>query len=381
MVSPTSSSFYTDGEQVADGVVVDNDYTPSTTTSQAPSSLYPNGTAYEGSDPDVAANYAAQALASAASAAAHDASSAVHDTNAATSATNANTSETASAAAAAAALVSENNSSGHDTASAASAAAAHTSETNAASSASTATTQAGIATTQASNSTTSASQALASKNAAATSETNAHTSEVNAAASAAVAAAGVAAAAGTATPLVDGTAAVGTSAKWSHEDHTHPTDTSRADASATTAALATKANVATTIAGYGITDHIAYYSTAQSWTKQQTSTIFALTDGTSIGWDVSGAQKAKVTLGGNRTMSAVTNAVEGTTYFLWVIQDATGSRTLSWTTTGAGAFDFGAAGAPTLTTTANKADLICFEAITIGGTLKLRYAGIMKGFS
>lgn len=42
-----------------------------------------------------------------------------------------------------------------------------------------------------------------------------------------VAAAAVSDAAGTATPIVDGSAAVGTSAKWAHEDHVHPTDTSR----------------------------------------------------------------------------------------------------------------------------------------------------------
>lgn len=33
---------------------------------------------------------------------------------------------------------------------------------------------------------------------------------------------------GTATPLINGTAAVGTSVKWAHEDHVHPTDTTRA---------------------------------------------------------------------------------------------------------------------------------------------------------
>jgi hypothetical protein len=106
-----------------------------------------------------------------------------------------------------------------------------------------------------------------------------------------------------------------------------------------------------------------------------------LVDGANISWNVATAQKAKVTLGGNRTMNAVTNAVEGTTYYLWVIQDGTGTRTLAWTTTGAGSFDFGAAGAPTLTTAINKADLLCFEAISIAGTLKLRYTGIAKGFS
>ena len=110
-------------------------------------------------------------------------------------------------------------------------------------------------------------------------------------------------------------------------------------------------------------------------------TLATLTDGANISWTVSTGQKAKVTLGGNRTMNAVTGAVEGYSYFLWVIQDGTGSRTISWTTTGAGSFDFGTDGAPTLTTTASKADLLCFEAISIGGTLKLRYAGIKKGFT
>ena len=48
--------------------------------------------------------------------------------------------------------------------------------------------------------------------------------------------------AGTASPIMDGPAAiVGTSTKFAHEDHVHPSDT-------------TKADKATTLAGYGITD-------------------------------------------------------------------------------------------------------------------------------
>jgi hypothetical protein len=43
---------------------------------------------------------------------------------------------------------------------------------------------------------------------------------------------------------VDGVADVGTGVKWAREDHVHPTDTSRADAAATTAALALKAPLA-----------------------------------------------------------------------------------------------------------------------------------------
>lgn len=71
---------------------------------------------------------------------------------------------------------------------------------------------------------------LASANASAASASAASTSASNAATSAANAASAVQAVAGTATPLVDGTAAVGTSTKWAHEDHKHPADTATADA-------------------------------------------------------------------------------------------------------------------------------------------------------
>lgn len=140
--------------------------------------------------------------------------------------------------------------------------------------------------------------------------------------------------------------------------------------------------VATALAiNVGSTGAFAATSTAQAWTAQQYVTLATLTDGASITWNVATGQKAKVTLGGNRTMNAVSNPAEGATYTLWVIQDATGSRTITWTTSGAGSFDFGVDGAPTLTTTASQADLLAFEAISLGGTLKLRFAGIKKGFS
>lgn len=53
-------------------------------------------------------------------------------------------------------------------------------------------------------------------------------SAADSAASAAASLADITVTAGTATPLMDGVAAVGTSTKWAHEDHVHPTDTSRA---------------------------------------------------------------------------------------------------------------------------------------------------------
>lgn len=123
------------------------------------------------------------------------------------------------------------------------------------------------------------------------------------------------------------------------------------------------------------------FTANQTFSAQATLSLQTLTDAANIDWNCNSGPKAKVTLGDNRTINAVTNAVEGTSYTLWIIQDGTGSRTATFTTSGAGSFDFGVDGAPTLTTAANEADVLGFEAISIGGTLKLRFVGIKKGFA
>lgn len=88
-----------------------------------------------------------------------------------------------------------------------------------------------------------------------------------------------------------------------------------------------------------------------------------LTDGATINWDMHAGFNAKVTIAGNRTLAAPTNPHEGLTYRLEVIQDATGSRTMTWPS----AFDWGSAGTPTLSTGASKHDFIyldCYDAST-----------------
>jgi len=82
-----------------------------------------------------------------------------------------------------------------------------------------------------------------------------------------------------------------------------------------------------------------------------------LTDGATITWDVSTSPVAKVTLGGNRTLSAPTNGATGQFVSLLVIQDGTGSRTLTWNS----AYEFASDTAPTLTTTASLGDLFTFR--------------------
>jgi hypothetical protein len=80
-----------------------------------------------------------------------------------------------------------------------------------------------------------------------------------------------------------------------------------------------------------------------------------LTDGATINWNTASGQVATVTLGGNRTIAAPTNLKVGT-YILHVIQDGTGSRTLTWNSV----FKWTAGVAPPLTTTANARDVFSF---------------------
>ena len=84
-----------------------------------------------------------------------------------------------------------------------------------------------------------------------------------------------------------------------------------------------------------------------------------LTDASTITWDVIASPVAKVTLGGNRTIAAPsgTSPAAGQFIALTVIQDGTGSRTLTWNAT----YEFASDTAPTLTTTANLGDLFIFK--------------------
>ena len=82
-----------------------------------------------------------------------------------------------------------------------------------------------------------------------------------------------------------------------------------------------------------------------------------LTDASTISWDVSTSSVAKVTLGGNRTLGAATNAQTGQFVSLLIIQDGTGSRTVTFNAV----YEFTEDTAPTLTTTASKGDLFVFR--------------------
>lgn len=82
------------------------------------------------------------------------------------------------------------------------------------------------------------------------------------------------------------------------------------------------ANLKTTVRTYLL-------ATVNVFTKNQSVTTVALTDGANIAVDASLSNNFKVTLGGNRTLDNPTNLTEGMVLNFAIDQDGTGGRTLS----------------------------------------------------
>jgi hypothetical protein len=80
-----------------------------------------------------------------------------------------------------------------------------------------------------------------------------------------------------------------------------------------------------------------------------------LTDAATVNWNINNGTVATLTLGGNRTMAAPTN-LSVRTFILKVIQDGTGSRTITWNSV----FKWASGVAPVLSTAAGATDIISF---------------------
>ena len=88
--------------------------------------------------------------------------------------------------------------------------------------------------------------------------------------------------------------------------------------------------------------------------------VTTLTDGATITPDFASNNSFTVTLGGSRTLANATNTTIGQSGVIYVAQDGTGSRTLSFGL----AYKFPSNAAPTLTTTANAVDAIIYSVRT-----------------
>ena len=85
--------------------------------------------------------------------------------------------------------------------------------------------------------------------------------------------------------------------------------------------------------------------------------ITTLTDAASIAVDFALGNNFLVTIGGNRTLAAPSNAVAGQTGQIYVVQDSTGSRTLAYNSV----YQFVSGASPTLSTGASDVDILMYS--------------------
>ena len=109
-------------------------------------------------------------------------------------------------------------------------------------------------------------------------------------------------------------------------------------------------NVGGVAAGNGVFTHNAH-----TFVKAQRGTIDAVSVGAAnVTMDFANTNHFALTLGTNSNLNRPSNLTAGQTGSIFVIQDGTGSRTLSYSSV----FDFAGGTAPTLTTTASAVDRI-----------------------
>jgi hypothetical protein len=84
--------------------------------------------------------------------------------------------------------------------------------------------------------------------------------------------------------------------------------------------------------------------------------VVTLTDAATISVDAALGNDFRVTIAASRTISSPTSSVDGQRITFQITQGSGGGFAVSW----GSAYDFGAAGAPTLSTAAGKTDVLGF---------------------
>jgi len=102
--------------------------------------------------------------------------------------------------------------------------------------------------------------------------------------------------------------------------------------------------------------------TAQTFTAAQRGEITTLTSGSTVTPDFADSNNYTLTLGTNLTIANPTNLTVGQSGSIFLVQDATGSRTAAW----GSYWDFAGGTAPVLTTTANAIDRVDYVVRTTG---------------
>lgn len=148
-----------------------------------------------------------------------------------------------------------------------------------------------------------------------------------------------------------GTAAFTASTTYATASHPH----SAADINAGTLAAARVPSA--TIADYRAASDGVFLQPGQVW---DSLAEVELTDAANIAWDMSAGINFKVTLGGNRTLDLPSNVKAGQSGTIRVIQDGTGSRTLTLASGLKPAWGV----APVMDTTAAAEDFLTYYAVS-----------------
>lgn len=142
-------------------------------------------------------------------------------------------------------------------------------------------------------------------------------------------------------------------------------------ASSTTTAVGNltlnNANVTSgTVTGSTITSTVTMSASGNAY-----MTIATLTDGATITPNFGANNNFTVTLGGNRTLANATNLTAGQSGIIYVVQDGTGGRTLSYGTI----YKFPGNAAPLLSTAANAVDALVY---TVRSTTSITINSILN---
>lgn len=117
----------------------------------------------------------------------------------------------------------------------------------------------------------------------------------------------------------------------------------------------------------------ATLSDAQTFTAGQRGEITTLTSGATVTPDFNDSNNFTLTLDQNLTIANPTNLTAGQSGSIFLVQDATGSRTAAW----GSYWDFAGGTAPTLTTTAaavDRVDYVVRSATSIHAVATLNYS-------
>ena len=121
------------------------------------------------------------------------------------------------------------------------------------------------------------------------------------------------------------------------------------------------------------TNQLVAKNATQTFTASQRGEITTLTSGSTVTPDFAASNNFTLTLGENLTIANPTNLVAGQSGSIFLVQDGTGSRTITW----GSYFDWAGGTAPTLSTAASSVDRLDYIVRTTGsihGVITLAYS-------